>query len=100
LIYYLATNNLLNDPEAFRKLVQEADFASQNSDDVAKILGVKALSWRTVDIEDARKFWDDARSFANAAGFVGGERGLVINGRVLSKIIVLMKGYWANSRRS
>jgi UDP-glucose:glycoprotein glucosyltransferase len=90
LMYHLSTSGLLDDGSAiskFRQLLQEVDLAShESSNDVDKILGIKAESWRTVDSEEARKFWDGSQSFAKAAGFGEGERGLVINGRVLSPI--------------
>ena len=85
LIYYLAKNGILDNSagsEKFRQLIQEVDFASHDTGDVDKILGIKALSWRTVDSDEARKFWDANRSFAQSAGFVEGQKGLIINGRV------------------
>src|SRR5208282_4511569 len=94
LIYYLASNGLFDaaaGSEKFRQLVQEVDLANQDTSEVDKVLGFKAQSWRTVDSENARKFWDDSRSFAQAAGFVEGERGIIINGRVLSRLILLTK---------
>ena len=88
LMYHLATNGLLDDGSAimkFRQLLQEVDLTSHEpSSDVDKILGVKAESWRTVDSEEARKFWDGSQSFAKAAGFSAAQRGLVINGRVVT----------------
>lgn len=103
LIYYLATNGLLDGAagsEKFRQLVHEVDFASQDTSEVDKILGIKAQSWRIVDSENARKFWDDSRSFAQAAGFVEGERGIIINGRVTLRLTLTDEGNWTNSRRS
>lgn len=103
LIYYLATNGFLDDAagiEKFRQLVQEVDLANQDTSEVDKVLGIKAQSWRIVDSENARMFWDDSRSFARAAGFVEGERGIIINGRVLSKLTFADEGNWTNSRRS
>ena len=86
LVYHLAKSGLLDDGSAiakFRQLVQEVDLASHESvSDVDKILGFKAESWRTIDAEEAPKFWEGSRSFARAAGFAEGERGLIINGRV------------------
>ena len=87
LVHYLAMNGLLDAPggsEKFRQLVQEVDLANHDTSEMDKILGIKAQSWRTVDSERARKFWDDSRSFAQAAGFHEGERGIIINGRVVS----------------
>ena len=81
----------LREAEKFRQLVQEVDLANQDISEVDKILGIKAQSWRSVDSENARKFWDDCRSFAQAAGFVEGERGIIINGRVLSRLTLLTK---------
>jgi UDP-glucose:glycoprotein glucosyltransferase len=92
LMYHLSTSGLLDDGSAiakFRQLLQEVDLAShESSSDVDKILGVKAESWRTVDSEEARKFWSGSQSFAKAAGFGEGERGLVINGRVVIPFVV------------
>ena len=89
LIYYLATNGLLDaasGSEKFRQLVQEVDLANEDTSEVDKVLGIKAQSWRTVDLENARKFWDVSRTFAQRAGFLEGERGVIINGRVVSQI--------------
>jgi UDP-glucose:glycoprotein glucosyltransferase len=85
LIYHLAKNGLLDNSggsEKFRRVIQEVDFASHDSGDADEILGIKALSWRTVDSEEARKFWDASHSFVQSAGFVEGQKGLIINGRV------------------
>ena len=104
LMYYLAANRLLDDSagiEKFRQLLQEADLASFTSqNDAEKILGVKAESWRTVDSEEARHFWEGSRSFAKVVGFTEGERGVIINGRVLHLLSLLIAGYWAYSRRT
>lgn len=95
LVYHLAKNGLLDDDSAitkFRQLLQEVDLAShQSASGVDKILGVKAESWRTVDAEEARKFWDGSRSFAKAAGFADGERGLIINGRVSPSLLTMLR---------
>ena len=87
MLYYLAMNGLLDDSaaiEKFRQLLQEIDLASHDkADEMEKMLGVKAASWRTIDTERARQFWESSRSFIQAAGFKAGERGIVINGRVI-----------------
>ena len=87
MLYYLAMNGLLDDSagiEKFRQLLQEIDLASHDKvDEMEKILGVKAASWRTIDTERARQFWESSRPFVQAAGFKAGERGIVVNGRVI-----------------
>jgi UDP-glucose:glycoprotein glucosyltransferase len=86
LLYHLASNGLFEDPagiERFHQLLQEVDFSGRKTaDEMEKILGIKAGSWRTIDNELARQFWDSGRNFAEAAGFGPGKRGIVINGRV------------------
>jgi UDP-glucose:glycoprotein glucosyltransferase len=95
LIYHLAKSGMLDDgagAEKFRQLLQEVDLVSQeNSGDIERVLGVKASSWRSVDSEEARKFWSKAREFAGTAGFQAGERGIIINGRVHLSTTRLMK---------
>jgi UDP-glucose:glycoprotein glucosyltransferase len=87
LVYHLTKMGLLSDDagvEKFRQLVQEVDFAStlERPDDIERISGVKASSWRTIDSEEARKFWEKGFHFVDMAGFGPGERGIIVNGRV------------------
>lgn len=83
LLYFLDANGLLKYPSIISKLLEEVDFASDSHlDDAAKILNVKEQSWRSVDVEKARKYWESARTFIKAVGFNRGERGIIINGRV------------------
>jgi UDP-glucose:glycoprotein glucosyltransferase len=86
MLYYLVMNGLLDDKagiERFRQLLQEVDLTGLGTgDEMDKILGVKAASWRTIDTEKATQFWKPSRSFIQDAGFKPGDRGIVINGRV------------------
>jgi UDP-glucose:glycoprotein glucosyltransferase len=86
LLYYLGKQGLLDDSasvERFHQLVKEVDLKSQAElDETAKLLGIKAQSWRAVDLEESRQFWENTKSFVQAAGYEPGQRGLVINGRV------------------
>ena len=86
LLYYLFTNGLLGDKggfDSFQQLLQEVDFTGAGTgDQMDKILGVKAASWRTIDTEKAKQFWQLSKSFIENTGFNAGDRGIVINGRV------------------
>src|SRR5579862_319489 len=102
LLYHLAKEGLFTGEaaiERFQQMVQEIDITSrQGTDNIAKILGSKAESWRTVDREDARKFWEAGRPFVQAAGLEEGEKGLVINGRVIPMSTFLITGDWTFQR--
>jgi hypothetical protein len=85
LLYYLSSNGLLDGDtgrEVFEKLLRELEITKGDTSGIEKILGVKAESWRSVDLVLADKFWEQGRAFAQSDGFTGGERGVVINGRV------------------
>jgi UDP-glucose:glycoprotein glucosyltransferase len=95
LLYYLATNGLLEGDGAkqvFQQLLHEIDNTNGVASGIDSILGVKTQSWSTVDTVLAEKFWGKGHAFAQSAGFKGGERGLVINGRVLTKRNAGIKG--------
>jgi hypothetical protein len=95
LIYYLAKSGMLDDGsgfEKFRQLLQEVDFVTQeNGGDIEQVLGIKTSDWRSVDSEEANKFWAKAQDFAVRAGFQAGERGIIVNGRVRFPATRLMK---------
>ena len=85
LIHYLSSTGLLEGHagrQLFYQMLQEIDLTNGDTSEVDRILGVKAQSWRTVDSVLAAKFWTNGRTLARRAGFSGGERGLIINGRV------------------
>jgi hypothetical protein len=86
LLYHLASNGLFEGPtgiDKFHQLLQEVDLSNHKwSDEMDKVLGIKAESWRTVANELARQFWEGGRKFIQSAGFEAGKRGVVINGRV------------------
>jgi len=85
LIYYVSSIGLLDGQagrQVFHQMLKEIDFTNGDTSGVDRILGVKAQSWQTIDSVLAAKFWTNGHTFAQRAGFSGGERGLVINGRV------------------
>lgn len=92
LLYHLAEQGLFKDPaaiERFLELIQEVDFNShEKSDEAARLLEIKAESWRTVDNEAARKFWEAAKNFIKVSEMEAGQKGVIINGRVLFLLIV------------
>jgi len=86
LLYHLAKQGVFSDPaavERFQQIIQEVDLSNHEaSEPAAKLLGIKAESWRIPDSEDARKFWEAAKELVRSTGFEAGQKGLVINGRV------------------
>lgn len=92
LLHQLQQVGFFTAPERLQQLLQEVEAAQEHVDlpKVEALMGsqadAKATSWSYPDHIESGKFWEGAQILAAKSGFKPGQRGLVINGRVIGPI--------------
>lgn len=93
LLYQLQQVDFFSVPERFQQLLEEVKLEQAHIElpKIEMLMGrsqpdVKSASWSYPDHIEAGRFWESARGLAQKAGFKPGQRGLVVNGRVIGPI--------------
>ncbi|KAL7270804.1 killer toxin resistant protein [Rhizina undulata] len=95
LLHQLQQVDFFKTPESLQKLLEEAPPAKShvNLPKVANLIegyqpDVKAESWRFPDNIESGIFWKKSQKLVDAVGLKPGQRGIVINGRVIGPIAI------------
>lgn len=93
LLHQLYQARFFTSPERLRKLLEEVSplkegFGTQEIGTLLQVHvpDVKAASWQFPDHIESANFWKESQRLPMAIGFMPGQRGLVINGRVVGPI--------------
>lgn len=86
-LFQLQQAGFFTAPERLQKLLDEDMKPADGLSTVEALMAdVKVAGWSYPDHIAASKFWEEARGLAASAGFKPGQRGLVVNGRVVGPI--------------
>lgn len=86
MLFQLQEAGFFTGPERLQQLLAEIEPAGELPNVEALIGDVKTVGWSYPDHIAASKFWEKAQGLAANAGFKPGQRGMVVNGRVVGPI--------------
>lgn len=87
LLFQLQQVDFFTGPEKLQRVLEEVEAAGTGAPKIEALMGdVKTAGWSYPGHIEAGKFWESARELAAKAGFKPGQRGLVVNGRVVGPI--------------
>lgn len=86
MLYQLQEAGFFTAPERLQQLLAELKPAGELPSIEALVGDVKTAGWSYPDHIAASKFWETAQELAAQVGFKPGQRGLVVNGRIVGPI--------------